>query len=107
MSLLIEPENVEAILLDDGWHECTEFAVDAYEIVECWLNGRQEKMQLLYGGKEAGFACRTDGGARLLGPMSAVKAIRETVKPQRGWDPYNPRYDNSYERKLADEQPDE
>ncbi len=69
MSLAIDVDNVSAVLLADGWHTVADqsFEIDAYEFM--WQG------DLLYNAN-AGFAFTETDGAVVMGPMTAILAVR-------------------------------
>ena len=76
MSLAIETDAIEAVLLADGWHNVSQntFALDAYEY-------KDGSRTVLTGGTVAGvvstgfFFNATDGQA-YMGPLTSVLAVR-------------------------------
>lgn len=91
MSLAIDPGEVTAVLLVDGWHEVEpgSFYLDSYEFAEPGDNGH-----ILHGGGDSGicavgFACTTVlsplGGeieiplsfaSTISGPLTSILAVR-------------------------------
>lgn len=77
MSLCIDTDRVQAVLLNDGWHEVLDksFDLDAYEFV--W--GSQNGMTVHGGGNSGvcstGFAFKVKDGV-LAGPLTAILAVR-------------------------------
>lgn len=80
MSLLIDIDRVESVLLEDGWHDVLDgtFNLDSYEYVE--------GEQLILGGGQVqgvpstGFAFDTElrgKRVRLRGPVTAILAVVE------------------------------
>jgi hypothetical protein len=71
MSLAIDTDDVQAVLLADGWHrvEVQSFDLDAYEYV--WRDG------VISSSGAMGFTF-TDGdiGAIIRGPLQSVLAVR-------------------------------
>jgi len=77
MSLAIDPDKVEAVLLADGWHEITYFSLDSYEFVE---PGESGGSFVLHGGGQSGV-CATgfvfrEGSFAYYGPLTAILAVR-------------------------------
>lgn len=87
MSLAIDTEDIEAVLLIDGWHRVKPgtFDLDAYEFVE--QRGSREP-QLLHGGGKSGVCAtgfdfieieQVDGHdieSSVCGPLTAILAVR-------------------------------
>jgi hypothetical protein len=71
MSLAVDTDTVQAVLLADGWHRvgAQTFDIDAYEYV--W------KGRVIYSSGARGFKF-TDGvsGAIIMGPLQSVLAVR-------------------------------
>ncbi len=86
MSLAINTDHVEAVLLADGWHKVKgqSFDLDAYEYVA----SDAEKNRLLLGGgveKEAGIPAtgaiwQEPDGKLIACPLTAVLAVRLKTK---------------------------
>jgi hypothetical protein len=86
VSLAIEVDHVEEVLLADGWHPVTKnsdgvstFSLDSYEFV--WEAGGDPNYLLHGGGRSGvcatGFSFReTAHGARISGPLTAILAVR-------------------------------
>ena len=74
MSLSIDVNRVEKVLLADGWHHVAEqsFDLDAYEFVD-------EGVTVHGGGATGitatGYVFRTQKGAVIAGPLTAVLAV--------------------------------
>jgi hypothetical protein len=92
VSLEIEPEFVDAVLLSDGWHrvEGESFTLDAYEYVQHNYDDA-DKDFVLHGGGRSGV-CATgyrfseivevDFANRLIevaGPLTAIQAVSRTM----------------------------
>ncbi len=90
MSFMINPDDVQAVLLNDGWHDvaftcqrtnsrvdndASSFEIDAYEFVERYMNWDDEKSIVHYSGG-AGFSFQDAEGARYSGPLASVLAVR-------------------------------
>ncbi len=75
MSLNIEPDRVEEVLLADGWHAVARrtFALDAYEFVD--------GDEVLHGaGTGFSFVEDIDPGQVIVsGPLTSVLAVREST----------------------------
>jgi len=76
MSLAIDVDKVEAVLLADGWHLVAEksFDLDAYEF-------HHEKSFILKGGEvegvpSTGAAWKEADGSRVYCPITAIQAVR-------------------------------
>jgi hypothetical protein len=72
MSLPINPSEVVAVQLSDGWHLVKDgsFAVDAYAYVESYAGGETKV-------KGFRFVEHIDiGDSTVAGPLSAVQAVR-------------------------------
>ena len=69
MSLAIEPENVIAVLLADGWHSVQpqSFDLDAYEFCEATGDA-------LHGGG-VGFTFTSSEHYQISGPLTSVLAV--------------------------------
>jgi hypothetical protein len=75
MSLRIDVDLVEAVLLEDGWHQVHDvsFDLDAYEFLsEGELVGNGDGSIVPY----TGFAFLEEDGRQIAGPLSAIKAVR-------------------------------
>jgi hypothetical protein len=70
MSLAIDVDTVEMVLLADGWHEVAEasFDIDAYEY-------RHDRHTLVSGGA-AGARWKEPSGAVVVCPLTAVLAVK-------------------------------
>lgn len=89
MSLSIDPREVTAVLLADGWHDVEEgtFEIDAYELFIRYWNGEEKIDQSHMGGQSdicaSGFQFVEDGwkscGVVIGGPFSSVIALRYRV----------------------------
>lgn len=90
MSLAINPDEVVAVLLVDGWHrvEDDSFTLDAYEFIEPHPNPDRDGLMLHGGGQYGvcanGFCFREVIGrgedrevVLTQGPLTAVLAVRE------------------------------
>jgi hypothetical protein len=76
MSLKIEVDSVDAVLLADGWHEvdARSFDLDSYEF-------HHQDSTLLGGGSEknisaTGATWREPGGTRIACPIDSVIAVK-------------------------------
>ena len=86
MSLAINLDHVTAVLLADGWHTVVDksFVLDSYEfITETAEQRRKGDFKLVHGGGDSGicatgFACKTEVGDHLAGPLPSVLAVRFT-----------------------------
>lgn len=87
MSLEINPDNVTAVLLVDGWHGVTHrsFGIDSYEYVVPHPDPDSNPLVLLGGGREPlvpahGFTfTEPDGtpeGTKYSGPLTSIIAVR-------------------------------
>jgi hypothetical protein len=94
MSLAIEIDDVEAVLLADGWHRCefyererdgeqvSSFTMDSYEFLNAHPNPDRDPMMYHKGGQggicSTGFLFIEDdqSGRRIAGPLSAILAVR-------------------------------
>ncbi len=75
MSLAIDVEHIDEVLLPDGWHTVGRgsFALDAYEFIEDGV--------LSHGGGNSGvcatgFVFKEVEGSYLRGPLTAIRAVR-------------------------------
>jgi len=75
MSLAIDVDEVEAVLLADGWHVVIDdtFDLDAYEF--------KRDTSLVHGGGSngvcaTGFVFEDDDGQFMAGPLTAILAVR-------------------------------
>lgn len=82
MSLAIQIEEIEAVLLADGWHEIGSgsFDCDSYEFV----SGKRSNgdLDLVHGGGNSGI-CSTgfvfwdvDSNRNIFGPLTSLLAVR-------------------------------
>lgn len=84
MSLFIDVERINRILLPDGWHDIKlgSFLVDAYEFVETGSN--PNSFTLLFGGgtssliPSSGFSVIDQTGVRIVGPLTSILAVSQT-----------------------------
>ena len=78
MSLEINENLVNAVLLPDGWHEikCGSFFIDAYEYRTS--DGDLVTFSPQSGVSYQGFCFIDNENAQHCGPLTAVHAIRET-----------------------------
>lgn len=84
MSLLIDVDNVTAVLLVDGWHDVADhsFTLDSYEFV--WANQHERDkgdFTTLHGGGQSdicatGFMFSDGGGSQIAGPLTSVLAVK-------------------------------
>ena len=88
MSLAINVDRVEAVLLADGWHEVSlnnesvsSFTLDAYDFISP-VKGK-DPIVLLSGGTVAGVpstgASWVEKGVRVSCPVTAVLAVKENI----------------------------
>jgi hypothetical protein len=88
MSLAINVDRVEAVLLADGWHEVSlndksvsSFTLDAYDFIRP-VEGK-DPIVLLSGGTVAGVpstgASWVEKGVRVACPVTAVLAVKENI----------------------------
>ncbi len=85
MSLMIDVDLVEAVLLADGWHQVADhsFTVDSYEFV-WWPRDKskgKDDPSMLHGSGDkavsgAGFAFHDSNDMLVSGPLTAVQAVR-------------------------------
>jgi len=85
MSLTIDVEAVERVLLNDGWHHVANqsFTLDSYEFIwnhEGEYRGTTTNFRILHGGDQSGV-CATgfqfverDGNV-ISGPLTAIHAV--------------------------------
>lgn len=89
MSLAIDVDKVEAVLVGNKWYsvddykEKSSFDLDAYEYLQFWENDGIEKSNVLLGGgqeSEAGVPATgftfTNNGHQFCGPITAIQMIR-------------------------------
>jgi hypothetical protein len=85
MSLMIDGDLVEAVLLADGWHPAADdsFTLPAYEFV--WWSAGQNKMKdeptMLHSSGRAsvastGFSFHDSTDMLTSGPLTAIQAVR-------------------------------
>jgi len=87
MSLAIDIDRIQFVLLADGWHECawmqkeSSFSIDAYEYVQ--RRGAGKDPYMLLGGAEErlipsrGFSfIDAEDHLQLCGPLTAILAIK-------------------------------
>lgn len=89
MSLLIDINRVESVLLADGWHDVVDgsFDLDAYEF-GTWEQNREytsgKEFRAVHGGGQSGvcatgFSFKTNHEATLIsGPLTAILAVKYT-----------------------------
>ena len=81
VSLYINPDEVSAVLLADGWHEVAagSFDLDSYEFGECDADGAPS-LTIHSGGQSGvcatGFAFTTPEQDQVYGPLTAILAVR-------------------------------
>jgi hypothetical protein len=80
VSLHIEPTDVRAVLLADGWHEVEpeSFYLDSYEYV---YEDDHGELDIAHGGGQSGvcatgFAFKSPEQLRTCGPLTAILAVR-------------------------------
>jgi hypothetical protein len=88
MSLMIDVDKVEAVLLADGWHEIADrsFRLDSYEFV--WGNQYQrdnDEFTTMHGGGQSGicatgFAFHNPNQQTIAGPLTAILAVRSSTR---------------------------
>ena len=89
MSLMIDVDLVEAVLLADGWHPVADdsFTLSAYEFV--WWSDAQNKKQdeptkLHESGNASvtstGFSFHDSADLLISGPLTAIQAVRHRRK---------------------------
>lgn len=86
MSLAINPREVTAVLLTDGWHTVRTgtFTIDSYEYVRPSKNPDKDGL-LLHGGGHSGVCAAgfefttTDSGEIVCGPLTSIHAVRVVV----------------------------
>jgi len=95
MSLAIDPNEVTAVLLADGWHEVqvlgdnswSSFDLDSYEYVDAQSDPDRDPIVLVGGGQSGicsvGFTFRElvdENGTRryctVMGPLTSILAVR-------------------------------
>jgi hypothetical protein len=82
MSLAIDVDRVNSVLLADGWHEVAEtsFDLDSYEYLS-YEGGPHEDPMVLHGGGHSGvcatgFAFKESATGRFIaGPLTAIHAV--------------------------------
>ncbi len=83
MSLNIDVDQIVGVLLADGWHEVSDFYIDAVEFVVRVPRGNWRDIESEWG-DGAGFSCteRIHGlpPTSLSGPMSSILAVREETR---------------------------
>ena len=91
MSLAIDIDRVDAVLLADGWHEVVDFsfALDAYEYVwysggrTRWDGSDREPVVFVMGdeahGGYTGYSFREPDGRIVAGPCAAILAVRSVA----------------------------
>lgn len=80
MSLAIDVDKVNAVLLADGWHKVADqsFDLDAYE----YIHGSATIHKGGQGGvTSTGFRFKDDGNYVMYGPLTAILAVRRDFKP--------------------------
>lgn len=80
MSLAIRAKKIEAVLLEDGWHEVKRgtFWWDAFEVLAAELDDPDFCFQtdVAQGAESLGFGFTDDRGKRVFGPWSSILAFR-------------------------------
>lgn len=83
MSLDVYDYRVQAVLLDDGWHEVDPkvhvFELDAYEITWGPKSGMSDQP-----GESTGFIFGTGDGNVIVGPFSSIRGLRLPVDYRDG-----------------------
>lgn len=87
VSLLIDIDDVERVLLADGWHNVVDrsFTMDAYEYVRAADGEKGRPIPYMLGGVEpllpaTGFEFRSEQGW-ICGPITAILAVQRSYEP--------------------------